>query len=47
MFTLVVTYDWEIQQIDINNSFFNGDLQEKLFMVESKGFEDRHRTHFV
>uniref|UniRef100_A0A803PV91 Reverse transcriptase Ty1/copia-type domain-containing protein n=1 Tax=Cannabis sativa TaxID=3483 RepID=A0A803PV91_CANSA len=28
MFTLGVTNGWEIQQLDINNAFLNGDLQE-------------------
>ena len=32
IFTLVVSYDWDIQQIDINNALLNGDLQETVYM---------------
>ena len=28
IFTLAITYGWDIQQIDVNNFFLNGDLQE-------------------
>ena len=28
IFTLTVTYGWDIQQIDVNNVFLNEDLQE-------------------
>ena len=46
VFTLVVTHGWNIQQIDINNAFFNGDLQEEVFMVQPEGFVDIHKpTH--
>ena len=46
MFTLAVTHGWSIQQIDINNAFLNGDLQEEVFMVQPEGFVDPHRpTH--
>lgn len=36
IFTLDVTRGWDIQQIDINNAFLNGDLQEE-FMTNLKG----------
>ena len=34
VFTLAVAQGWDIQQIDINNVFLNGDLQENVFMAQ-------------
>ena len=31
LFSLAVTFGWEIQQVDVNNAFFNGDLNEIVF----------------
>ncbi|KAM6588273.1 hypothetical protein CsatA_010878 [Cannabis sativa] len=46
MFTLAVTNNWDIQQVDINNAFLNGDLKETVYMQQPKGFEDsEHPTH--
>ena len=32
LLTLAITHKWELKQIDINNAFLNGDLQEEVFM---------------
>ena len=37
-FTLVVTRNWEIQHIDVNNTFLNGDLHETVYMAQPEGF---------
>ena len=36
--TFATSYHWDIQLIDINNEFLNGDLQEEVFMSEPEGF---------
>ena len=32
--TLVIAQGWEIRQLDINNAFLNGYLQEDMFMSQ-------------
>lgn len=39
--TLIITYGWDIQQIDINNAFLNGIIKETVYMKQSDGFEDQ------
>ena len=40
LFTLAVTFGWDIQQVDINNAFLNGDLTEEVYMSQPEGFVD-------
>ena len=47
IFTLAVTYKWDIQQIDINNAFLNGDLQEVVYMTQPVGFVDPSKPSHV
>ena len=47
VFTLAVSKGWDIQQIDINNSFLNGELQEDVYMSQLEGFVDPTRPSYV
>ena len=47
IFTLVVSRNWDIQQIDINNAFLNGDLCEDVFMDQPAGFVDSTKPTYV
>ena len=45
-FSLDASYGWDIQQIDINNAFLNGVLQETFFMSQLECFlSSQHPTH--
>lgn len=41
---MAITYKWEIQQIDINNAFLNGDLQEEVYKKQPPDFVDPNAT---
>ena len=47
IFTMAVSRGWEIQQIDINNAFLNGEFQEDVYMTQPQGFIDARRPHHV
>ena len=47
IFTLVVTHQWDIQHIDVNNALLNGDLEETVYMAQSEGFVDPLKPHFI
>lgn len=44
MLTLALTHKWDVQQIDINNSFLNGELQEEIYMQQPPGFEHENKS---
>lgn len=47
MLTLAVTKGWKVQQVDINNVFLKGDLQEQVFIQQPEGFVHPDKPHFV
>lgn len=40
---LALTYEWDIQQININNVFLNGNLQEEVYMVQLPSFVNQNK----
>ena len=40
LLSLAANLDWKLHQLDIKNAFFNGDLEEEVFMSLLPGFDD-------
>jgi len=44
---IAVTFNWDVKQLDVNNAFLNGYLQEDVFMKQPEGFIDPQRPQHV
>ncbi|GAB2299060.1 hypothetical protein Dimus_038548 [Dionaea muscipula] len=40
-------YDLELEQLDVKTAFLNGDLDEKIFMRQPEGYEDKIHKDYV
>lgn len=36
--SIAITQNWSLRQVDINNAFLNGDLEETVYMEKPQGF---------
>lgn len=44
---LATNLNWSVKQLDINNAFLNGVLQEVVYMWQPAGFKDSRYPHHV
>lgn len=47
MLALVVHFNWELEQLDVITAFLHGELDEKIFMDQLKGFENKQKHDHV
>jgi len=45
--TLVFHFDLELQKMDVKTKFLNGDLQEEVYLKQSKGFSSSSSEHLI
>ncbi|XP_072064448.1 uncharacterized protein [Arachis hypogaea] len=42
--SIVVSNGWQLRQVNVNNAFLNGELEEDVYMVQLKGYESGDRS---
>lgn len=47
LFTLALAYGWSLRQVDINNAFLHGLLNEEVFMVQPPGMTAASSSQMV
>ncbi|KAJ0727195.1 putative RNA-directed DNA polymerase [Helianthus annuus] len=45
--SLAATHKWALRQLDVQNAFLHGDLQETVYMRQPQGFVDPSKPHHV
>ena len=44
---LVAQYDLELQKMDVETTFLNGDLEEEVYMDQPDGFSIKGNNHMM
>ena len=45
VFALVAQFDWELEQMNVTIAFLHGELEEKIYMRQTQGFETSKGGH--
>ena len=47
MLAIAVSKGWSLRQLDVQNAFLHGILEEEVFMRQPPGYEDKKSPHYV
>ncbi|KAI0493266.1 hypothetical protein KFK09_027542 [Dendrobium nobile] len=47
LLTIALHHNWAVTQLDISNAFLHGDLHDKVYMKQPRGFEDAQHSQYV
>jgi histone deacetylase 1/2 len=45
--SVAVSHGWHLRQLDVQNSFLHGFLEEEVYMWQSPGYEDKNSPRYV
>jgi hypothetical protein len=47
IYSIVVSRGWNLWQLDVQNAFLHGHLEEEVYMQQPPGFEDTSKLGYV
>lgn len=47
IFSIVITNNWSLCQLDVSNTFLHGILEDKVYMRQPPNYRDKERPYFV